>query len=116
MNIDKDFNLTVGLRIREAREALHMTREQFSELCGISDSFLAAVESGKKSITSKTLYKICSNAHISSDYIIFGNDNGFQTDIIIESLKELDDTQRENAMRILSEFISAIRYTANLNK
>ena len=41
MNIDKDFNLMVGLRIREVREVLRMTREQFSERCDISDSFLA---------------------------------------------------------------------------
>ena len=44
MDITKDFNLTVGLRIREILEAMQMTRERFSELCGISDSFLAAVE------------------------------------------------------------------------
>ena len=35
MDISKDFNLTVGLRIREIREAMQMTRERFSELCGI---------------------------------------------------------------------------------
>lgn len=112
MDIDKDFNLTVGLRIREMREALHMTREQFSELCGISDSFLAAVESGKKSITSKTLFKICTNAHISADYLILGNHNGFQTDMILELLKELDNSQLESAIRILNEFVTAIRHTS----
>ncbi len=70
MDISKDFNLTVGLRIREIREAMQMTRERFSELCGISDSFLAAVESGKKSITSKTIYKIC---YIAENKIVCGN-------------------------------------------
>ncbi|MCI9137005.1 MAG: helix-turn-helix transcriptional regulator [Lachnospiraceae bacterium] len=112
MDIDKDFNLTVGLRIREMREALHMTREQFSELCGISDSFLAAVESGKKSITSKTLYKLCTNAHISADYLILGNQNGFQTDMILELLKDLDNSQLESAIRILCEFVNALRHTS----
>lgn len=111
MDIDKDFNLIIGLRIREIREALHMTREQFSELCGISDSFLGAVENGKKSITSKTLFKICTNAHISADYIILGNHNDFQIDMILELLRELDEPQRESAIRILSEFVSAIRHT-----
>ena len=57
MEPEKDYNLTVGRRIREVREADRMTRAQFSEKCGISESFLAAVESGKKSITSKTLYE-----------------------------------------------------------
>lgn len=40
----KNYNLTVGLRIREIREAHNMTRAEFSEKCNISDSFLAAVE------------------------------------------------------------------------
>lgn len=48
MELDKDFNLIIGLRIREVREVLHMTREQFSEKCDISTSFLSAVENGKK--------------------------------------------------------------------
>lgn len=108
MVLDKDFNLIVGLRIREIREAMHMTRETFSELCGISDSFLAAVESGKKSITSKTLYKICSNAHISADYIILGNNTDFEADTIIELLKNMSPIEREHAFRILSEYSNAL--------
>lgn len=48
MELDKDFNLIVGLRIREIREVLQMTRAEFSEMCDISESFLTAVESGKK--------------------------------------------------------------------
>lgn len=108
MDLIKDFNLTVGLRIREIREAMQMTREQFSELCNISDSFLAAVENGKKSITSKTIFKICSNAHISSDYLIFGNQNGFKCDTAIELLKQMDANERDSAIRILTEFAHAV--------
>lgn len=108
MEMDNDFNLTVGLRIREVREAMHMTREKFSELCGISDSFLAAVEGGKKSITSKTIYKICSNAHISADFIIFGKDSGFESDTILNLLKNMEPVEREYAMRILTEYANAM--------
>ncbi|MCI9426512.1 MAG: helix-turn-helix transcriptional regulator [Eubacterium sp.] len=104
MDISKDFNLTVGLRIREIREAMQMTRERFSELCGISDSFLAAVESGKKSITSKTIYKICYNANISADYLIFGNKGGFECDTVLELLRQMDTNERDSAIRILTEF------------
>ncbi|WP_343248706.1 helix-turn-helix transcriptional regulator [Diplocloster hominis] len=109
MEINKDFNLLVGLRIREVREALQMSREQFCEKCDISESFLAAVESGIKSITSKTIYKICSGCNISADYLIFGNHAGYQNDMILELLNSLDDASRESAIRILTEFINAIR-------
>ena len=55
IDIDKDYNLFVGLRIREIRESLHLSREKFSEKCDISPSFLSDVERGKKSLTSKTI-------------------------------------------------------------
>ncbi len=105
---DKDFNLTVGLRIREVREACHMTREQFSEKCDISDSFLAAVESGQKSITSKTLYKICTSMDVSADYFIRGNKNGFESDMLIEMINSMDKLPRESAIRILREYINVV--------
>lgn len=111
MELTKDFNLMVGLRIREIREALQMTREQFSELCSISDSFLAAIESGKKSITSKTIYKICTNANISADYLIFGNDNGFECDTVIELLNHMEPIERDSAVRILTEFSLVLSHT-----
>jgi len=105
---DKDFNLTVGLRIREIREACQMTRAEFSEKCDISDSFLAAVESGKKSITSKTLYKICTSMDVSADYFIRGKKYGFESDMLIELINSMDKEPREAAIRILREYISAI--------
>lgn len=108
IEIDKDYNLTVGLRIREVREVLNMTREEFSEKCDISSSFLAAVENGKKAITSKTLFKICSTLNISADYIIRGNTEGFEIDMILEMLHSIPPQSREYAIRILREYINAI--------
>ena len=43
MSVDKEYNLMVGLRIREVRESMHLTRERFSEKCDISTSFLADI-------------------------------------------------------------------------
>lgn len=109
MEPEKDYNLTVGLRIREIREALNMTRAEFSEKCNISESFPTAVENGKKSITSKTLYKICTAANVSADYFIRGNQEGFETDTILELLHSLDKESRESALKILREYVNIIR-------
>lgn len=108
MELDKDYNLIVGLRIREVREMLGMSRERFSEMCDISSSFLAAVESGKKAITSKTLYKVCSFSNISADYFIRGNQEGFEADMVIEMLRTMDDKSKDSAIRILREYVEAI--------
>lgn len=108
MQLDKDFNLIVGLRIREVRETFQMTQAEFSEKCDISESFLAAVEGGKKSITSKTLYKICSFTNVSADYIIRGKGNGFETDSILELISSMDKRPREGALRILREYADVV--------
>lgn len=108
MQLDKDFNLIVGLRIREVRETFHMTQAEFSEKCDISESFLAAIEGGKKSITSKTLYKICTFTNVSADYFIRGKGNGFELDTILELISSMDKRPREGALRILREYTDVI--------
>ena len=109
MEPTKDFNLEVGLRIREIRESLGLTRELFSVRCDISESFLTAVESGKKSITSKTLYKICTGANISADYIIFGKKQGYEMDTLLELFNGLDEKYLPYAVKILSAYVEAVR-------
>lgn len=111
LELDKDYNLTVGLRIREIRETFHMTRAAFSEKCDISESFLTAVESGKKSITSKTLYKICTSMNVSADYFIRGNNGDFETDTVLELLNSLDEHSRKSALIILNEYVTAIHHS-----
>ncbi len=108
MELDKDFNLIIGLRIREVREVLNMTREEFSEKCNISTSFLSAVENGKKAITTKTLCKICNATNISADYIIYGKHEDFETDMIIEMLHSMEPKARGYAVRILRDYIEAV--------
>ena len=108
MEPDKDYNLIVGLRIREVREAFHMSRAEFSERCDLSESFLAAVESGKKGVTSKTLYKICSTMNVSADYLIRGYRNGFEADALVELISSMDRRTQESAIRILLEFADTI--------
>lgn len=105
---DKDYNLTVGLRIREIREACQMTQAQFSEKCDLSESFLAAVEGGKKGVTAKTLYKICTEMNVSADYFIRGKESGFETDMILELLNSMEKRPREGALRILREYVEVI--------
>lgn len=103
MNIEKDYNLMVGLRIREIRESMHLSREKFSEKCDISSSFLADVERGKKSLTSKTIYKICSACNISADYIVLGHKEGFDKDVGIEILNSFNSEQMKHIINILLE-------------
>lgn len=65
----------IGKRLRQQREELQLTREKFAEIVGISAPFLAEIESGRKGMSSETLYKICKNIPISANYILLGKDD-----------------------------------------
>ncbi len=108
MEVTKDYNLLVGLRIREIRESLNLTREQFCSKCDISESFLAAVERGQKSITSKTIYKICTSLNISADYIILGKNKRYESDVLLELFNSLNPSDQIHAITILAEFTKAV--------
>lgn len=110
MKSDKEFNLTLGLRVREIREAFKMTRDQFSEKCDISTSFLADVESGKKGFSSHILFKICSAMDISADYFIFGHGKGFEQDMLLETIDRMPKHAKYGALRILREYTDVVNH------
>ncbi len=65
--------LEVGNRIRNVREELRMSRSVFSEKINISESYLAQLELGNKSIGMNALISLCEYTGYSSDYFLFGN-------------------------------------------
>ncbi|MCL2694866.1 MAG: helix-turn-helix domain-containing protein [Clostridiales bacterium] len=106
--MNQEFNILVGARIRQTRELLSLSREKFSEQCGISSSFLADIERGKKGLSAETLYKICTGANISPNYIISGTDASNGVSAIVELLSQLESKHIDSAVGILREFINAI--------
>ena len=108
IRLNKDYNVLVGMRIRQTREILSLSREKFSEKCGISSSFLADIERGKKGLSSETLYKICTGANISPTYIILGTDTSSDASAVVELLNRLEPKYIDSAVGILKEFIKAI--------
>ncbi len=104
----KDFDLKIGLRIRKIREALHMTREQFSESCEISESFLSAIEGGRKGITVKTLCKICNAVHVTPNYIIYGDDKTMSRDMVIEMVGSLKEREQTYALHMLASYVMSV--------
>ena len=67
-------DLEIGNRIRGVREELRMSRNTFSEKVNISESYLAQLELGNKSIGINTLLAICDYTGCSADYFLFGED------------------------------------------
>ena len=73
MNINVDEK--IGKRLWDYRAELKLTREVFSEKCGVSAQFLSDIEHGRKGMSVETLYKICTAFQVSADYLLFGKPN-----------------------------------------
>lgn len=72
-------SIIIGERVRKIREDLKMNRERFSEMIDISDVFLGQIERGERSLSTKTLVKIVKFTGVSSDFILFGNEESNNT-------------------------------------
>lgn len=114
--MNTDYDLEVGQRIRAVRESMHMSREKFGRLCGISPSFLAAVERGQKGITGRMVYKICSAAQLSADYIVKGTCVQQEMGDLQELIGGLDERQRRCVLRMISVYAQSVRELQNNSK
>ena len=72
-------DIVIGERVRKIREDLKMSREKFSEMIDISDVFLGKLERGERALSTNTLIKIVKFTGVSSDFILFGNEDSNNT-------------------------------------
>lgn len=105
-------SVEVGRRIRERREYLGYTREQFAEIIGISVQFLADNETGRKGMSYETLQKVCGALCLSADYLLFGKQAQNDTEGLYELLRDMDSKYFplvECAVKSLVQTISAVK-------
>lgn len=62
----------IGQRMREQREILELSREEFAEIIGLSDYYVGQLERGERQMSLSVLVKIINCLHISLDYLILG--------------------------------------------
>lgn len=111
-------NFEVGGRIRRLRERSHYTREALAEKADISVQFLADIETGRKSMTIRTLRNIAEALQISTDYIVFGvaqkysPENASNFEFLIE---KLNPNEKHFAEKILKVYLDSLSY-AKINE
>ncbi len=69
----------LGNRIKELRASLNYTQEQFSSQIYISTSYLALIETGKRTASIDVLAQISNAFHVSIDYLLFGEEEPLQS-------------------------------------
>lgn len=91
-----DINMTsIGNRIRDRRKELGLTQTDIHEKCGIASGALSQMESGNRTPSAITLYKLSTVLDCSIDWLI----TGFSANSQILGLTE----QEENTLIIMRE-------------
>ena len=82
----KQERIAVGQRLRQQRNKLGLTREQFAELADIGAGYYGQIEVGTSQMSIDTLNKISKTSRLSMEYILFGEDDGTQDLSAIEAM------------------------------
>ena len=93
MREKKEINIFIGNQIRVARERSGLTQEQFGELVSLGTKNVSDIERGVAGITVSTLKRVCEKLSISSDAIIFGEQNKNDVESLAERLERLSPDQ-----------------------
>lgn len=101
-------NRDIGNRIRELRERLGYTRDEFSNLIGISTTFLARIERAEKTMSLATFSKIAKGLNVSADFILYGN-NPIDRQDINAIIKQIPIKELKVVQDILSAILPYLR-------
>ncbi len=108
-----ELNLQMGNRIRQRREAMKYSREELSEMVGISLRFLTDIELGTKGMSFSTLIRICSVLNTSTDFIILGKKENDVFSDFRETLENIDEKYLPLLSEIFNLFVKTIKYSDN---
>lgn len=100
-----ELNANIGNRIRKSREYMGLSREKAAEEANISTQFLSDIESGRKSMTTSTLYNLCSTLGVSADYVLFGTTQTNESSQITNLIRAMSPKETAIAEDILKSLI-----------
>lgn len=64
----------IGRQLRQQRTELGLTREKMAELADIGTGYYGQLEIGTSQMSLDTLLKLAQAMHVSTDYILYGDD------------------------------------------
>lgn len=98
----------IGKRIKEIRENMHMTKEDFAKLLGVSGQYLGVVERGKSCLSVEKLQILCNISNLSADYILFGKNSSIK-ETTKDILSNFTNAEIENGCNALIELANFIK-------
>lgn len=98
----------IGLRIRNIRLNMGLSKQDFARLLGISGQYLGMIERGKGSISIEKLQVLCNLTGLTADYILFGNDTSLPFKAKT-ALEEYSDEQIKAGCEALEKIATLLR-------
>ena len=113
MRDKKEINIQIGNKIKAARERAGLTQQEFGELVSLATKNVSDIERGVAGITVSTLKRICEKLSISSDLILFGDNEKNDVAYLSEKLKRLTPEQFKIIETLLNQIFKMF---AEINK
>ena len=104
-----ELNAQIGCRVRRLRSEQKLSREGLSEKCELSTQFLADIESGRKSMTTTSLWKVARALSVSYDYLLFGSCEEKNLTVLMEKVSMLSKEDLPLAERLIDAVLETRR-------
>lgn len=98
----------IGERIKQCREQLGLTQEQFAERLGLTTNYISTVERGASFPRCEKLIAIINGLETSADAIfcdVITHTSGYRSGILSEELKELPAEEQQRILEIVELMI-----------
>ena len=93
-------NTAVGKRMRQIRKTNGLTQEEMAEILGVNPNAVRAYERGDYGISKEVMTKIRQHFHVSIDYLLFGEGNGWEY-----LLMQIKNASEEDKMKALMHLV-----------
>lgn len=99
----------IGKRIKMQRLALGMTIESLAEATEITPKFCANIEHGKKGMSLATLHAMSIALSLSTDYILYGNQDNLNMDYVNLLIKQCPPEKFRYLENIILQFVNSTK-------
>ena len=97
-----------GLRVKDNRLKLGLSREKLAEMINRSDVYLFSLEKGDNSCSVHTLHEIRNALHVSADDLLYGDKVEEKTYKDKEILQNIIDRCDEKELKVIKDVIIAM--------
>lgn len=97
----------IGRRLKKAREAKHLTQEQFAELVGLSAGYIGMIERGIREPSLPTFLDIINALEVTADKILCDAVDYVSSSRLAEydsDIKDLPKAEREKFFKMLDVY------------